>query len=196
MSAPDTYRIDAADTAILFAHLQPPIVGNDRVNSPKLIEAGAVALAHTARTLAIPTFFCLVPHGEDGATPGAGLAAYAQDGNSFVHRLASPLLDERFAAALAASGRRTLVIAGYSTDAVVLFAALDALAAGYRVVIALDACGSRSSRSEAAALRRLERAGATVGSVLGTVMGFAPDFGEPPGSELFAIIQSLLATHD
>lgn len=192
----DGFRLDREDVVVLFAHLQPAIVANSGVLSPKLIEAGAAALAEAATILRLPMLFSLVP-GEDGdATPLPALTPYAKDDNCFIHRVASPFMDERFVAALAATHRRTLVISGYSTEAIILFTALDALTAGYRVTIALDASGARSSRVEAAALRRIERAGAITSSVMGVVMGCAPEFGRSSDREAFAALQKLLATPD
>jgi hypothetical protein len=194
--AQDDFRLDRADVVVLFAHLQPAIVANSGVLSPKLIEAGAAALAEAAAILELPMLFSLVPRDDGDAAPLAKLAPYAKDDNSFVRRVASPFMDEQFVAALAATGRRTLVIAGYSTEAITLFTALDALAAGYRVIIALDAGGARCSRTEAAALRRIERAGAIASSVIGVVMGCAPEFGRSPDQEAFAAVQKLLAIRD
>lgn len=191
----DDFRLDRDDVVFLLAHLQPPILRNSGTISPKMIEAGALALAEAAEALGIPLLFSLVPR--DGeTTPVAGLAPYVRDDNSFVQTVASPFMDARFVAALEATGRRTLVIAGYSTEAVVLFTALDALKAGYRVQVALDAGGARHPRIEDAALRRIERAGAITSSVLGVVMGCAPNFGQEPDSIALAAVRRFMATRD
>lgn len=195
VGTPDGFRLDRDDLVVLFAHLQPAIVANSGVLAPGMIEAGAGALAEAASVLGLPMLFSLVPRETGDAAPLPALVPYARDDNSFVHRVASPFMDERFVAALAATGRRTLVIAGYSTEAVILFTSLNALAAGYRVIVALDAGGARSVRVEDPALRRIERAGATTSSVIGVVMGCAPEFGRSPGREAFAAIQKMLATH-
>jgi nicotinamidase-related amidase len=192
----DDFRLDRTDVVFLFAHLQPAIVKNSGTITPKMIEAGAAALAEAASVLDIPMLFSLVPREGANATPLPALVAYAREENSFIHSVASPFMDERFVAALSATGRRTLILAGYSTEAIIVFTALDALAAGYRVVVALDAGGSRGTRIEEAALRRIERAGATSSSVIGVVMGCAPNFGQSPDSEAFAAVQKLLSTRD
>ncbi len=194
--ARDGFRLDRDDVVVLFAHLQPAIVANSGVLAPRMIEAGSAALAEAASILGLPTLFSLVPREGGDAAPLPPLVPFARAENSFIHRVASPFMDARFVAALAATGRRTLVIAGYSTEAIVLFTALDALAAGYRVTVALDAGGARSARIEEAALRRIERAGATTSSVIGVVMGCAPEFDRSPDREAFAAVQKLLSTQD
>lgn len=190
----DSFTLDSADAVLLFADLQPGIVKNSGTNPPKLIEAGAEALAKVADVLGIPKLVSVVPEDGGPATHLPALDRHADGTNSFLRQTASPFMDPRFVAALEATGRRTLVIAGYSTEAVVLFTSLDAVAAGYRVVVALDACGARSARTEEAVLRRIERAGAIVGSVIGVVMGCAPDFTSPEGSQAFAIVHAFMAT--
>lgn len=190
----DSFLLDPADVLLLLADLQPAIVRNSGTNPPKLIEAGAEALAQTADVLGIPKLFSVVPEDGGPATHLPALEPHATQANSFTRQVASPFMDPDFVAALEAIGRRTLVIAGYSTETVVLFATLDAIAAGYRVVIAIDACGARSARGEDAVLRRIERAGATVGSVIGVVMGCAPNFTSAQGKQAFPIVHQFMAT--
>jgi len=188
-----TATLDPADAVILFADLQPALVANSVTNPPKLVEAGAGALARAAAILEIPMIFSVVP--EDGGPPThlPALADHADPSKSFTRQCASPFMDDAFVAALEATGRRTLVLAGYSTEAVITLATLDAIERGYKVVIALDAGGARSARTEDAILRRLERAGATVTSVADVVMTAAPDFSTSPGRETFAAIHELMA---
>jgi nicotinamidase-related amidase len=190
----DGFALDPADLVLLFADLQPGIVQNSGTNPPELIEAGAAALAEAADVLGAPKLFSVVPEDGGPATHLSALEDHATEANSFTRHAASPFMDPHFTAALEATGRRTLVISGYSIEAVVLFASLDAISAGYRVVVAIDACGARSARAEDAVLRRIERAGATIGSVIGVVMGCAPDFTSPEGEQAFPIVHRFMAT--
>lgn len=192
----DGFRIDRSDVVVLFAHIQQNIIANSGTASPKMIEAGAIALAEAASLLDLPILHSLVLQDDGEADPVQGLRPFVDDASRFAHRCASPFMDERFVTALAATGRKTLVIAGYSTEAIILFTALDALAAGYRVIVALDACGARSSRTEDAVLRRIERAGATTSSVLAVVMGCAPEFDRSPGEEVLSVVRKFLAIRD
>jgi nicotinamidase-related amidase len=74
--------------------------------------------------------------------------------------------DETVKAAILATGRKTLVIAGLLTEACVSFPVLSALAEGFRVHVVADACGGLTTASHEAALRRMEQAGATLTSWL------------------------------
>jgi nicotinamidase-related amidase len=57
--------------------------------------------------------------------------------------------------AIEQSGRRVLIVAGFMMEAVVLDTVLDARAAGYEVLVAVDACGSPSLRTEQAVIESL-----------------------------------------
>ena len=88
---------------------------------------------------------------------------------------ASPFLDEATRAAIAATGRQHLIIAGFTTEVVVLHAVCDAIAAGYRVYVPVDACGGMSSRTEEAAFRQIEEAGGITTAVVTLVTAPCPD---------------------
>jgi hypothetical protein len=119
--------------------------------------------------------------------------ARAGDGRRGQHpRLsASPFLDEATRAAIAATCRQHLVIAGFATEVVVLHGVRDAIAAGYRAYVPVDACGGMSSRTEDAALRQIEAAGGVTTSVVSLVTAMAPDFAQEPGRNTLAALQAL-----
>jgi nicotinamidase-related amidase len=64
-------------------------------------------------------------------------------------------------AALASSGRRTVIVAGAETDVCILQTVLGLLAAGYEVRL-LEDCVFSSDANVSSALRRMDRAGATL----------------------------------
>lgn len=84
--------------------------------------------------------------------------------------------DEAAKAAVLATGRRRLIIAGLLTEACVSFPALSALAEGYEVFVVADACGGLTEASHAAALRRMEQAGAVITSWLQVLLEFQRDW--------------------
>lgn len=159
-----------------------------------MIGAASGALARVADILGIPMFFSVVPENGRPPTHLPTLAGHAVPANTFVRRSASPFMDGGLVEAMAETGRGILVVAGFATEAVTLKAGLDGLVAGYDVRVALDAGGGRSERTENAALRRLERAGAITTSVADIIISCAPDFSRPPGSETFAVLHELMAS--
>jgi nicotinamidase-related amidase len=69
-------------------------------------------------------------------------------------------LDANFRAAIRATGRKKLVIAGLWTEACVAFPTLDLLKEGFEVYIAADACGDLSVEAHNRSMDRLTQAGA------------------------------------
>jgi nicotinamidase-related amidase len=69
---------------------------------------------------------------------------------------------EGFRAAVAETGRKTLIIAGIMTSICVVEPALSALADGYKVYALIDASGAYSETSQRVSIARLSQAGVTV----------------------------------
>jgi nicotinamidase-related amidase len=84
--------------------------------------------------------------------------------------------DEAGKAAVIATGRRTLIVAGLLTEACVSFPVLCALAEGFTVAVVADACGGLTPASHDAALRRMEHAGAIMTSWLQLLLEFQRDW--------------------
>jgi len=68
--------------------------------------------------------------------------------------------DQRFVAAVEATGRRRLAIAGVSTEGCVLQSVLGALRLGYEVSVIVDASGSLTKETHETAVQRMVQAGA------------------------------------
>src|SRR5271157_3154045 len=167
--------LDPNTVQVLFADLQPQIVARSETNAPDALARSAAVLAQVARLLHLPMHLSVVPE---------GVAQYPR-------LSASPFLDEATRAAIVATGRQHLVIAGFATEAVVMHGVRDAIAAGYQVYVPVDACGGMSSRTEEAAFRQIEAAGGVTTSVVTLVTALAPDFSTDLGKKAFGLLQSL-----
>ncbi|NJP95117.1 hydrolase [Nonomuraea sp. FMUSA5-5] len=78
--------------------------------------------------------------------------------------------DPRVVEAVAATGRKDLIIAGLWTDICLAFPAVHALADGYRVIAVTDASGATSPEAHERGVQRMVQAGVipvTTGTVLG-----------------------------
>jgi len=190
--APRSAQIDPATVQVLFVDLQTSLVAQSKTTPPATIGTAAGVLAKVAQILKMPTLFSVVL--ENGKPPKLipPLVPYSSRANTILRKPAGALMDPATAQALAKSGRRVLVIAGYAAEVAVLHAALDAIAAGYTVYFIVDGIGSPSPRTEAATFRELELAGAIPTSVLSLTTRLAPDFSSPPGSETFAALDPIL----
>jgi hypothetical protein len=84
--------------------------------------------------------------------------------------------DPRFAEAVKATGRTKIILSGITTDFCLVYPALSLIAAGYHVLVAVDASGSWTKEINDWALHRLIQAGATptnVQSIFGELQNSA-----------------------
>jgi pimeloyl-ACP methyl ester carboxylesterase/nicotinamidase-related amidase len=183
--------LDPKTVQVLFADLQPQILARSKTNPPGALARSAAVLAQVARLLHLPVHLSVVPEGGQAPELIPELARETQGVAQHSRLSASPFLDEATRAAIAATGRENLVIVGFATEAVVLHAVRDAIAAGYRAYVPVDACGGMSSRTEDAAFRQIEAAGGVTTSVVTLVTALAPDYSTDLGGKAFAILQSL-----
>jgi hypothetical protein len=176
---------------LLFADLQPQIVERSKTTDPKAIAQSAAVLAQLAKVFSLPIAISVVPEGGEAPTLIPELAKEATEAPQFLRASASPFLDEKTKLALEANARKTLVIAGFATEVVILHAVVGAIEAGYRVIIPVDACGGMSERTESAALRQIEALGGEVSSTVTIATALEPDFTTNLGQQMFSTIQQL-----
>lgn len=183
--------MDIGGVQFLFADLQPTLVAGGATIPPEALMTSAVVLARAAPAFGIPTTFSIVPERGQAGTLLPDLQEFSTRQNTFQRTTASVFLDQPTASAIAANERRTIVIAGFSAEVVILHSALAAIEAGYRVHLALDAIGGRSQRTEEAAFRQIERNGGIPTSVLSVITGLAPDFSCAPGNMVLELTSAL-----
>src|ERR1700739_2680291 len=147
---------------VLFADLQPQIVARSKTNPPDALARSAAVLAQVARLLHLPMHLSVVPERGHRRELIPELARETEGVVQHLRMTASPFLDEATRAAIVATGRQHLVVAGFATEAVVLHAVCDAIAAGYRAYVPVDACGGMSSRTEDSVFPQIEAAGAVM----------------------------------
>ena len=177
------------NSAILFLDLQEEIVKNSRTRSVPDLERAAAGLAKLAALHGIPAFLSAVPPG------GPYLTAITSQlpGNTPRNRTQTTAYsDAELVNALMVSSRKALILAGVASEIVVQRTALDALAAGYAVFVAVDACGGVSPRTEDAAWRRIVAAGGATTSAITFAAELAGDFTTPVGGPSLAIMYELL----
>jgi nicotinamidase-related amidase len=184
-------KIAAQEVQLLFADLQPQIVQRSKTTDPNEIAQSAAVLAQLAKVFSLPVTISGVPEGGEAPELIPELAKEAAEAHPFQRASASPFLDEETKLALKNNDRKTLVIAGFATEVVVLHAVVGALEAGYRAIVAVDACGGMSERTESAALRQIEAFGGEVSSTVTIATSLKPDFTTDLGQKMFGTIQQL-----
>jgi nicotinamidase-related amidase len=84
--------------------------------------------------------------------------------------------DKEFQEAVKATGRKKLIIAALWTEACLLFPTLDAIREGYDVYPVVDAVGGTSVLAHETALRRMEKVGAQLTTVISIVCELQRDW--------------------
>jgi len=185
-------RIDPQDVVILFADLQAGIVELTQTNPLPRLKASVLAPGKLAKLFEMPVVVSGV-QGQDGS-PAKMLPEIGQAlGDLPIHHRTTcdSLLNAEIAAAIEASGRKTLLISGVATELAVQLPALTARDQGYKVFVVLDACGGMSERTEQAALLRVAHAGATAVSVMTLAGEIAGDFREPKAQQAIGILYEM-----
>ncbi len=178
------------NAAILFLDLQEEIVKNSRTVSIDRLSRAAGGLAKLATLHGLPALLSAVPPG--GAFVEAVLAPLGSPAPR-LRTQTSAFADEGLVTALAATGRKALVLSGVASEIVVQRTALDALAAGYEVFVAVDACGGVDARTEDAAWRRIVAAGGATTSAITFAAELAGDFTSADGGASLGIMYERLA---
>ena len=96
--------------------------------------------------------------------------------------------DPNFAAAVKATGRKNLIMAGITTDVCIVYPAMTAVRQSYAVQVVVDACGSPSKIADDIALRRMERAGVILTSTNQLIAELAQNWTTPEGGKLVEIL--------
>ena len=185
-------RIDPQDVVILFADLQAGIVELTQTNPLPRLKASVLALGKLAKLFDMPVIVSGV-QGQDGS-PAKMLPEIGQalgDLPTYHRTTCDSFLNAEIAAAIEASGRKTLLISGVATELAVQLPALTAADMGYKVFVVLDACGGMSERTEQAALLRVAHAGATAVSVMTLAGEIAGDFREPKAQQAIGILYEM-----
>ncbi|WP_030355950.1 isochorismatase family protein [Streptomyces scopuliridis] len=100
--------------------------------------------------------------------------------------------DEHFAAAVKATGRTNLIIAGVTNDVCTVYPTLTALAAGNQVQVVADAGGSPSKIADDISIRRMDKAGATITTTNQLLAELAQNWTTENGSKIINILMELL----
>lgn len=151
----------------------------------------SLALAKAARILGIPTILTssqedrlqgpLLPELQE-ILPEAFAARVKREG------IVNAWTDAAFKAAVQATGRKNLIMAGVTTDVCLVFPAIDAVGEGYNVQAVMDASGSPYDLSEDMSRRRMQDAGVVLTATNTMIAELAQDWSTPEGQQLIQLL--------
>jgi nicotinamidase-related amidase len=171
----------AEDCALVLIDYQNEMFEVIRSETPTdLVELHVRLLAKTAKAYGMPIVLSTVgvKIGFNGPTLPSVLAEL--DGIEPIDRTSmNAFEDEAFRRAVAATGRRRLIIGGLHTEICLTFATVEALKNGYDVLYVADAVGGRSQVAHRTAIERLAHAGAVPTTALAVTTELFRDWAGP-----------------
>lgn len=158
---------------------------HDRID----LEHNITALGHVATAFGLPVVLSTVgvqSRGMGGTS--AALHAALNNAPEIDRTTLNSWEDPEFRAAVEATGRKKLIIAGLWTEICVAFPVLDALQDGYDVYFVADAIGGVSIEAHEAAIQRMIQAGAKPISVIGLAGELQRDWGREGADRLRSVL--------
>jgi nicotinamidase-related amidase len=145
-----------------------------------LVELNVRLLAKTAKALDVPIVLSTVgvEFGFNGPTQPA-IIAELPDIEPIDRTSMNAFKDQAFREAVAATGRKRLIIGGLHTEICLTFATVQALKDGYDVMFVTDAVGGRSQTAHRTGIERLSRAGAVPSTALAVNTELFRDWATP-----------------
>ncbi|WP_338701395.1 isochorismatase family protein [Bradyrhizobium sp. 26S5] len=183
----DYERFNAANAAMLLIDHQVGTMSWVHSIPFEEMKRNALMLADTARILKLPVV--LTSSMEEYAQGPLLSELQSILSAAFTARIkrvgiVNAMDDENFAAAVRATGRNKLIIAGVTNDVCTVFPALSLVRDGYEVQVVADAGGSPSKMADDIALRRMEKGGATLTSTNQVIAELAGNWTTPEGSQI------------
>lgn len=151
----------------------------------------SLALAKAASILGIPT---ILTSSQEDRLQGPLLAGLQEilpvEFENRVKRegIVNAWTDTNFKAAVEATGRKNLIMAGVTTDVCLVFPAIDAVGEGYNVQAVMDASGSPYELSEDMSRRRMQDAGVILTATNTMIAELAQNWGSENGQKLIQLL--------
>lgn len=157
----------------------------------EVVKRNTLALAKTAKILNIPV---ILTSSQEENIQGALLPELAEIlPAAFETRIKRAGIvnawnDPNFKAAVEATGRKNLIMAGVTTDVCLVFPAISACQEGYQVQAVMDASGSPFELSEEMSRRRMEREGVVLTATNTMMAELAQDWSRSEGAQLLQVM--------
>jgi nicotinamidase-related amidase len=177
--------IDPTDTVLLLLDHQSGLFQNVKDINVAELRANTTALAKLSALVNIPVITTAsVPDGPNGplmpeihqSAPHAVYVPRKGEVNAWDNAL--------FVKTVRETGKKTLIIAGVWTSVCVMFPALDAKAAGFKVYTVMDASGDPSEMASRTTLARIQQAGIVPTSANAVICELHRTWNRPDAGEL------------
>ena len=188
-------KFSADNTAMLLIDHQVGTMGWAKSMPFEELKRNALMLAKTAKILKIPTVLTssMEEHAQGPLlTELETILPEAFAGRIKRLGIVNAMDDENFAAAVKATGRKKLIIAGVTNDVCTVYPALSLVRDGFEVQVVADAGASPTKMADDIALRRMERGGVTLTSTNQLIAELAGSWATPEGGQLVQVLMEAL----
>jgi nicotinamidase-related amidase len=175
---------DASECVLMFIDYQDHVMDLIFAQDRRIVELNVRTLAKMALAFKIPVILSTVgvEMGANGPTI-ASLRAVLPNIPDIDRSSMNAWADDKFVAAVKATGRKRLIMCGISTSACLTYPAVSALADGYEVAFIEDAVGDSSKQQHDIAVLRLVHAGAIANTTVGMIAEWFLDWKLPVANE-------------
>ncbi|KAH9915930.1 ycaC protein [Epithele typhae] len=177
-------RLDKNDAMLLVVDHQEGLFQLTRDHSPVEMKSNILAHAALGKVFGLPTVLTTSAEtGPNGPLPSEIIAMHPN--SSFIKRNGEVNAWDNadFRAAVAATGKKQVILAGITTDVCTSFLALSLVEAGYTVFANADASGTFDDKTASDANARMRDAGVQVLSMFATACELMRDWRNTPGAK-------------
>src|SRR6202162_5889181 len=158
------------------------------------LKSNVVSLAKAMRTLKVPTIVTTTARDSMWGPTFPELVSALPDTKIIDRSTVNAWDDPKVAAAIEATGRKKLIIAGISLQVCAAFPAITAGGKGYDAYVAVDASGTFSDTKREAGLLRMQQAGVIVSDYATLMVEILKDNGRPEAAAVYGALDMPWAT--
>jgi len=175
-SSTDKGLLTPENCGIVFIDHQPQMFFGVASMDRQVLLNNTLLLAKTAKLFAVPVIMTAVGSAASNGGITPQLLALFPDLAPIERTSLNAWDSNEFITAVKRSGRKNFVIAALLSEACLAFPALQMLEEGYGIYVVEDASGGTSQMAHAAAIRRIEQAGAVSLTALQVLLEFQRDW--------------------
>ena len=198
MSASSTDRglLTPQNCGVVFIDHQPEMFSGVASMDRQALLNNILLLSNTAKIFAVPVIMTAVESAAFSGEITPQLLALFPDLSPIARSSLNAWDSTEFMSAVKRSGRRNFVIAALLSEACLAFPALQMLEEGYGIYVVEDASGGTSQTAHAAAIRRIEQAGAVSLTALQVLLEFQRDWARKEHyEEVMAVVKEHCAAY-
>lgn len=169
------------NAAIALIDFQPAMYQGVQSHDRLTVMHNVQTLAKAAKLFNLPTIITTVAKDSFSGPFMPEVTDMFPDADIIDRTSINSWLDPNFRAAVAATGRKKIIISGLWTSACVSFPTLDMLKEGFEIYVPTDACGDTSPEAHERAVERLIQAGAVPITTWQTVFELQQDWARQEG---------------